>query len=179
MIIEFVAVIAIGFAAAGVAMLLRRATGNRLPRFATPAAAGLAMLGFTIWGEYSWYPRTAQALPADVPILSVHAEPSVFRPWTYLVPFVNRFSAVDLASARRNAALPDQVIVDVVLMGRHSASAKVPVMVDCAENRRADLVDGMAFDDTGALRDAHWHALGPDHPLIGHVCARPRDRRAR
>jgi len=169
-LIEWVATAAIGFGAAGVMLLLRIVTRRTLPRFATPAAAGLAMIGFVIWSEYSWFPRTVAALPPEVVVTGSHAEPSAFRPWTYVRPFVNRFSAVDRGSIRRNARVPGQIMIEILLFNRHGPTAKLPLLVDCDGHRRANIVDGVTFDANGAATDAEWHALEPDDPLIGAAC---------
>lgn len=170
MLIEWIGTVAIGFGAAGVVLLLRFVTRKALPRFALPAAAGLAMLGFTIWNEYSWFARTTAALPPEAVVTLSHAEPSAFRPWTYLSPFVSRFAAVDRAGIRRNERVPGQVLVEILLFNRHGPTAKVPVLVDCGGHRRADIADGITFDADGAPTNAEWHEMKPDDPLIGAVC---------
>jgi len=170
MLIEWIATVALGFGAAGVVMILRRFAGNAIPRFATPAAAGLAMLGFSIWSEYSWFPRTTAALPPEVVVTGSHAEASGFRPWTYVVPFVNRFSAVNRASIRRNERVPGQVMIDMLLISRHAPVVKLPLLIDCAGPRRADIVDGVTFDADGAAVGADWRPLAPDDLLAGAVC---------
>jgi hypothetical protein len=55
----FIAAIAVG----GVAMILRKLTGNRLPRWFVPFSAGLGMIGFSVWSEYDWYPRVSGNCP--------------------------------------------------------------------------------------------------------------------
>lgn len=167
---EIIAAIALGFGGAGIAMLLRRLSGGRIPPVAIPIAAGLAMLGFGIWSEYSWFDRQARALPDGIYVVSSVRESSAWRPWTWAWPYVTRFSAVNAAGARRNEALPGQVIADVYFVGRHVRAAKLTQLVDCPGERRADLVGEVRFDEMGRPKDAHWIHLSADDPLHRALC---------
>ena len=169
MLIELVAAVALGFAAAGVALLARRAI-PALPRFTVPAVAGLAMIGFGVWSEYTWYERTSATLPEGVEVASAPAESAFWRPWSYVAPLVVRFMAVDLASARRNEAAPDQVMVEVYIIARHGPRARVPVLLDCQGQRRADIADGLNLNSDGSVAESDWRAVAPDDPLIATVC---------
>ncbi len=170
MLIEFVAAVAVGFGAFGLAMLARRLTGNRLPRFVPPAAAGIGIIAFTIYGEYAWFGRTAAALPEGVEVARTAGEPAWFRPWTYAAPFVNRFSAVDVASARTNEALPGQVMVDLYLLARHTPTRKVRLLVDCVDGRQAVLPPDVSFDADGTPEGVDWVPIGRADPVRSIVC---------
>lgn len=171
MLIELIATFALGFAAAGVVMTLRRFAPVKLPRWSTPAAAGLAMIGFTLWSEYTWFSRTEAALPDSFEIVTRHEHSSMFRPWTQLAPYIDRFSAIDTQALRRNDQVPGQIMTEVLMVARHGGNAKLPVLIDCPGARRADLSDGMKFDATGSLVDADWHRLTSDDPLLKKVCS--------
>lgn len=170
MFYELMAVIAIGFGGAGIGMALRHLSGDAIPRFLTPALSGLGMFAFAIWAEYSWFARTAGGLPTGIEIVSASAETSAMRPWTYLAPMTTRFSAVDLAGARRNPAAPDQVMVEALLFERFRAIVRAPMLIDCAGARRADIADGAAFDAQGRVVDPDWGAPDATDPLIVTVC---------
>ncbi|TQV74406.1 hypothetical protein [Denitrobaculum tricleocarpae] len=171
MLMELIATFALGFCAAGVVMLLRRFTSGRLPRWSTPLAAGLAMISFTLWSEYTWFSRTEAGLPESFEVVTQHEHTSIFRPWTKLTPFVDRFSAIDKNALRRNEQVPGQVMAEVLMVARHTGNARLPVLIDCPGTRRADLSDGMEFDEAGALVDADWFQLTSDDPLLKTVCA--------
>lgn len=170
MLFELIATVAAGFAGAGAALLLHRLSARRLPRFIIPSAAGLAMFAYLIWSEYTWYQRTTEALPDSLVVFFRQTEQAVWRPWTYLSPVTERFAVVDRASTRRNEQVPGQVMVDVVLFARRAPVAKLPVLIDCIGLRRADIVDGVRFDEAGAVVGARWIALAPDDSLVGSVC---------
>lgn len=169
--LELVATVVFGVGAAGVVMLLRRLTPRLVPRFAVPAAAGLAMIGFTIWSEYAWFSRQTAALPPGVEVATTRAQPSPMRPWTYVLPFVSRFIAVDLNSALRHNAAPEQVLVTLYTFERYAPTGSAPILVDCAGNRRADIADGARFRDDGVVEGALWRDVAPADPLVSVVCA--------
>jgi hypothetical protein len=170
MFLELIATFAIGFGAAGVVLLANLMTGRRLSRAFVPLAAGAAMIAFTIWSEYSWYPRTKAQLPEDVLVVSVNESRALYRPWTYLSPYIDRFAAVDVARLLRNENLKDQVLVPMLFMGRWAPGAEIPIVVDCAGSRRAKLGDDMAFDDAGAVLNADWVSVEADDPILEAVC---------
>ena len=102
MFLELIGTIFAGFAFAGIVMVLNKLTGGRLPRWMTPVAAGLGMIGVTIASEYSWYDRTRDTLPEGMAVIQEVESRAFYRPWTYAVPFVDRFAAIDASSVRKN-----------------------------------------------------------------------------
>lgn len=169
--IELVAAVALGAAAAGVVMLLNRLVGGRLPRWATPAATGLAMIGYAVQSEYAWYPRTVAGLPEGVEVLTAVESDALWKPWTYAAPQVLRFAAVDAAGARTNPAAPGMVLAEVYVFERFAPTARAPVLVDCAERRQADVADGVPFDADGVPRPERWSPLPEGAPLLAALCA--------
>lgn len=170
MFLELIATFVFGFAAAGVVLLVNWMTGRRLPRWLMPVAAGAAMIGFAIWSEYNWYPRTAGQLPEEVVIVSTNESRAIYRPWTYVVPYIDRFSAIDTSRALTNEAQPGQVIVPMIFLGRWAPGSEIPVIVDCSGSRRAELADGISFDDSGAVAGARWIEVDETDPLLRAAC---------
>lgn len=170
MFFDFISTIAIGFCAAGIVLLLNHMLRGRLPRWLAPVAAGAAMIGFTIWSEYTWYPRTLLTLPEGIEVAETYEHSAFYRPWTYAKPFVNRFSAVDQATLRRNDQVEGQVMADIYLYTRWQQLARIPVLVDCAGSRMAELVAGAEFDENGAITDARWQDLAQEDALLTLSC---------
>ncbi len=83
---------------------------------------------------------------------------------------VTRFVAVDQASIQTHPDHPDQRIVDLVLYGRWTRTAKVPVLFDCAASQRADLVDGVEFGDGGEVVNAAWIPVSANDPVLRTAC---------
>ncbi|MEY8840711.1 hypothetical protein AB9K41_16945, partial [Cribrihabitans sp. XS_ASV171] len=119
--------------------MLGKLTGGRLPRWMTPVAAGLGMIAVTISSEYSWFSRTASALPDGLVVAQTVEKRAFYQPWTYVTPYVNRFVAADIATMQSHPENPDQKIAQLYFFGRWSAVEKMPVAFDCAGGRRAML----------------------------------------
>ncbi|WP_299963832.1 hypothetical protein [uncultured Roseobacter sp.] len=170
MFVELIATVVAGIACAGLALLLNRITGRRLPRWIMPVAAGLGMLGMTISNEYTWFERTAERLPEGVEVAFTVEEQSWLRPWTQAFPYTKRFVALDTGTARRNAALPDQRLADLYFFGRWSPVNQAPMLFDCAGARSALLIDGASFGTDGAVSDADWQSMPADDPILKRVC---------
>ncbi|MBS7457095.1 hypothetical protein [Coralloluteibacterium stylophorae] len=170
MLLEFVAILAAGFALAGIALTLNVLLRRRLPKWVVPASAGAGMLAMAIWLEYSWFERVTANLPQEVEVVSTNRLRAWYRPWTYVVPQVNRLIALDHRFDRRNPALPDQVLTRVLLLGRWEPSRQFGVVLDCAGARRADLTDEVAFAPDGGLAGARWIALPVDDALLRGAC---------
>ncbi|SET71426.1 hypothetical protein [Oceanicella actignis] len=168
MLIEFIAIVTAGLGAAGVVMALRRALG--LPGWATPAAAGLAMIGAQIWWDYDWRARALAALPPGAVVLSEVREGRWWKPWTLLAPPVARIVAVDAAGARTRPDAPGLKLAQGYLMGRAMPTVALPLIVDCPGARRADLAD-TPFGPDGMPLDPPWRPADPSDPLMRALCA--------
>ncbi|MEL6768907.1 MAG: hypothetical protein AAFP17_17140 [Pseudomonadota bacterium] len=170
MFIELIATVVAGIACAGVVMLVNPLVGRRLPKWVTPVAAGLGMLGMTISNEYSWFERTAAELPEGLEIATTVEERSWLRPWTQIQPYTKRFVAVDRVNAQTNENLPEQRLVSLYFFGRWSPVNTAPVLFDCAAGRSAILIDGAEFDEEGRVIDATWEAMAPEDPVLKMAC---------
>ena len=162
---NLIAVVVLGVAVAGSVMLVFKATGRKPPRWILPVAAGVAMLTYTFYNDYSWYSRTAGGLPDTVVVTDAYETSHPLQPWTYLVPFVDRFAAIDRESVVESPRRPDIVLADVILVQRYMPTRVAPMVFDCANGRRSDAVDVQGFDEAGDPIGARWRPLGEDDPL--------------
>lgn len=171
MFYELIATVFAGFAMAGVVMLLNHATRGRLPKWAMPVAAGLAMIAATIANEYGWFGRTVDGLPDGIEVIVTHENRAAFRPWTYAVPFVDRFVALDTLSVRTHPQQPDLRLVETLFMARWAAPETLTVVLDCAGGRRAALTGQERVDENGAVADAQWVTAEEGDPLLARGCS--------
>ncbi|MEP3675452.1 hypothetical protein [Sulfitobacter sp.] len=170
MFFELIGTIVAGVAAALLVWAINRTLKGRLPSWLVPVAAGAAMLAATISTEYSWFSRTQSNMPQGFVVTETVQESKFYRPWTYIKPFTTRFIAVDQATARSNPAFPDQRMVDLVIYGRWTRTAKIPALFDCAAHARADLVDGVDFGPDGEILNAVWLPMEADAPVLVAAC---------
>jgi hypothetical protein len=170
MFFELIAAMVAGLMAAGIVLVLNRITRGGLPKWAMPVAAGTAMIFFSIYMEYTWFDRTTSDFPEGVEIAFTHEARAAWRPWTYVWPLVDRFSAVDRASIRTHDAAPEQRMANLLLFARWAGPKVVPVIYDCAGPRMAPLLDTVEYDAQGAVSRADWAPVPADDPSFSIVC---------
>lgn len=95
MIWQLVAVFIFGFMFGGFAFLFRKLSKNRLPKWIIPIAAGVGMLGYQVYYNYTWYDFKLAQLPERAIVLGEQRSGEFFRPWSYIYPAVNHFSFID------------------------------------------------------------------------------------
>ncbi|MDO5622050.1 MAG: hypothetical protein Q4G24_11340 [Paracoccus sp. (in: a-proteobacteria)] len=159
---DILAMLAVGIGAAAAlyaALHAASKAGFDLPRWLLPAGIGLAMLGFTVWNEYTWFPRVRDQLPARVEVLEVGQGGKAWRPWAWLVPMVTRFTALDPAMVQQSEGLRQ---APVLLVERWQPTRQVTVQVDCAAGRQRMLA--ASGTPTG------WSDPAPADPLIRAMC---------
>ncbi|RVT83213.1 hypothetical protein DXV76_13245 [Rhodobacteraceae bacterium CCMM004] len=170
MFFELIGVILAGAAAALLFWAVNRALRGRMPSWGGPVLAGLTMLGVTIASEYGWADRTARAMPAGLEVAQTVEERTWWRPWTYVWPISTRFVAVDMSTVRTHPQQPGLRIVELIFFGRWTGTSKVPILIDCAEGRRADIADGVTFGADGAVEGVVWRAVPADDPVQRVAC---------
>ncbi|MCO8144098.1 hypothetical protein NHN26_02550 [Rhodovulum tesquicola] len=166
MFLELIASVAAGFGAGGLMFLLNRLSGQRLPRWSVPVAAGFAMLAYALWSEQSWAARTMAGLPEGLVEISRVEQSVPWKPWTYLLPQTTRLMAADIARAARREDAPEMRLVTLYFFARWQPARSAPVLVDCARPARADATEAALTDPRGA----DWRALSGDDPLVRAVC---------
>lgn len=168
MFFELIATFAAGVGAAGIALILNRLTGRRLPGGIVPVAAGIAMLGYAVWSEMTWADRTTAALPEGIEVVEVIEERIFWKPWTYISPQASRFVAVDRANSRENSQVPGTLMVDLYFHARWQPVARISQLVNCQTSARADVTE-TAIASPNEVKN--WISLGKDDPLILTLCA--------
>lgn len=168
MLLTLLGALSVGVFAACVAFIIRRFLGVNA-RFLIPLSAGAAMLGFTLWNDYTWFDRTVAVLPGSVVVTGTFESTNPMQPWTLVVPYVNRFSAMNLASVSANDSDPAIRRAQVFLVARFQPTFATWQAFDCAGNRRADL-GGETLDARGLPDDAAWLPLAPDDPMLVAAC---------
>lgn len=170
MFLELIAVIFAGIAVAGVVMLVNASSGGRLPRWLAPVAAGLAMIGVTVASEYGWYSRTVAGLPAGLEVAETVERHSLYRPWTYVFPYTERFVALDRSTRRSHPAQPDQHLVETYFFGRWAPIGQLSTLLDCAGWKRAVISGETGFLPGGDTSGLDWVSPPADDGLLTTLC---------
>lgn len=140
-----------------------RKAGLALPRWTMPAGIGAAMLVFTIWNEYTWFPRVRDQLPDRVQIIETGQGGKAWRPWAFVFPLTTRFAALEplMEAPEDGGALR----VRILLIERWQPTRFVTLDLDCAGARqRMVAADGTTLD---------WERVGEeDEPVLQAACTR-------
>ncbi|PTW51606.1 hypothetical protein [Rhodovulum kholense] len=170
MYIELIAIIVAGIGTGGLVLVVNRLTGRRLPRFAVPLAAAVAMLAYALWSEHTWGARTVASLPEGVVEVTHVDETIAWKPWTLVAPVTTRLMAANLIGAQSRPDAPEVRLVELYLLARWHAARTVTVLIDCAAPARAEATDATLTDP--AVAD--WQPLAPGDPLVRAICV-PQD----
>lgn len=168
MFFSLISTIVLGIAVAGSMMLVNHLAGGRLPRWLAPAAAGIAMLVYTIWTDYDWSARVARGLPGGLEVIETYETSNLLQPWTLVKPRINRMVALDRPSIEANANAPRYRKASLYLFARYQPPRELRQIYDCETGRRIDLLPSETVDPT-EIPEAAWEKL-VDDPIAREVC---------
>lgn len=95
MIWHLIAVFIMGLCAGGIMFLLRKLSRNRLPKWLISVSAGVAMIGYLAYYDYTWFEFKSGQMPSDTIIVSTQQNKSFLRPWSYIRASTNAFTVFD------------------------------------------------------------------------------------
>lgn len=170
MFIHLIATLALGGLAAAFVFAFARTIGWKKPGVAYPIAVALGMLSYSVYDEYSWFSRSSGELPGRLEVVRTYATSLPYQPWTYALPRVYRYDAADLASLRTNPTAPGQRLVLMKRITRNTSTVDVPIIVDCAKDRYAELTTATEFGDDGLPKNADWRSLTDHEALRRTIC---------
>jgi hypothetical protein len=130
-----------------------------IPRWATSALAGAGLIVTAAYMEYSWFTRVTGALPPEFVVANEETTASPLRPWTYVVPLVSRFAAIDTSKLARHPERNELIVAPVFGFARWENPQNALMVFDCAGSRRVPVTEGMSIDANGTLTGAEWQVL--------------------
>jgi hypothetical protein len=168
--LELLAAIICAFCLGGIAYGVRRKRQDRLPQWIVPLAAAVGLIGYTVWSEYSWYPRVAAELPDGVEVVWAERAPNALRPWTFLAPLTARFLAMDTRTLAVHPSNKDLVLAQVYGFARWRGVEDGFLVVDCAGSRQVRLTETARITDAGELTGAEWVPMAPEDDIRKVAC---------
>ncbi|WP_366653865.1 hypothetical protein [Fodinicurvata sp. EGI_FJ10296] len=168
MLLTILSTVSIGIVAAILVIAFRRMVAKPTAGWLPIIGAGIAMLVFHVWTDYTWFRSVARTLPASVIVVETATGASPFEPWTLIAPPVKRFAAVDRATIVRPADSPSLAVVDVMLVQRFGSMVLQRQIYDCVNPQRLDAVE--PGDTTVLTRPNTWTAIDPNDPIRRVVC---------
>ncbi len=167
MIWELLATVFAGLGAAGIIMGLRMII-KKIPKWTVPASAGLGMLLFQIYSEYTWFEHTESLLPQGTVVVAKVDDVVYHKPWTKFIPLVERFIAADVRNAQKNQQHPSLVQVELYFFERRMSAHHLSIVIDCTHKRQANF-DPNLTPATGT-DDTRWTQTRYTENLVTLVC---------
>lgn len=156
---DLVATVFAGLGAAGIAYGIRGLTLKKAPNWIIPVFAGLGMMGYQVYIEYTWFEHMQSRLPANTEVVSTVEDQVFWRPWSYAAPQITRFTVLDKASISRGVAGNDDVVQFVMYRFKSSYGDRVAekaYLLNCQSKELVPLsgagepeIDGMKLLPTG------------------------------
>ncbi|WP_417583444.1 hypothetical protein [Nitrincola sp.] len=162
---NLVATVFAGLGAAGIALLLRSITRNKLPKWIIPVFAGAGMLGYQIYYEYSWFDHQQGRQPEGSVVISSERGEVFWRPWTYFYPMTVAFTVVDTKNLVKHetedATLVEFILyrfekkhIDLVTHRAHLLNCDTAEVLPMTEARQADITRLRTLDTSDTLYKA-------------------------
>lgn len=124
------------------------------------------MLGYLVYGEYTWYDHKLSQLPEEAIVVDTENEGILWRPWTFVFPYVTAFSTVDVKSISQDTGNPDIVRFTLYRFEQKLADA-VSHRIHIMNCNTRELVP---LGSDGTPRVDNMKVLAPDDPLAQTVC---------
>ncbi len=169
MLWTIIAVAVSGLGAAGIALLLRKLSGNRLPKWLIPVFAGAGMLAYQISWEYSWFEHQSARQPEGALVVATEQNPEIWRPWTFHFPMTNAYTVLD--TTRIDKRLVDNDTVASFMLYRFEKQ-HVDRVVPQAYLLNCTTAELVPLNNPSQTDTQKMKRLEPDDALYSAVCGK-------
>jgi hypothetical protein len=156
MALELFAAIIAAVALGGIVHLLRRLTGSLLPKWSVTVAAGIGLIGTTIYLEYDWFNRVSAELPEGVEVVWYAEEIMTLRPWTLIAPITTKFVAMDRRQVVQHPNNDALRMAKLFNFGRWRPVTDALMVFDCTQGKQILVSEGVTIGEDGTLNGAEW-----------------------
>ena len=171
MIWEFVATISAGLGAAGIMMMIRLFV-KKLPKWLVPAAAGLGMIGFQVYSEYTWFDHTRSLLPASAMVVAEVPESTFYKPWSYVKPQVLKFVAIDSTKTASVGESGQVLQTNLYFFERRMSAQTWPILINCQTRLQANAPQQNNGEPLSVDADA-WSKTDYSEKIALAICPKP------
>ena len=171
MIWEFVATLSAGIGAAGIMMMIRLFI-KKLHKWLVPAAAGLGMIGFQVYSEYTWFSHTRSLLPESAVVLAEVPENAFYKPWSYIKPQVLKFVAIDTAKTAPGGESGQVLQTNLYFFERRMSAQTWPILINCQTRLQANAPQQNNGEPLSVDADA-WSKTDYSEKIALAICPKP------
>lgn len=165
MIWEWIATLFAGLGAAGIVLGLKLIF-KKMPKWAVPASAGLGMILFQVYSEYTWYNHTRSLLPAGTEVVAEIPDTAFYKPWSYIKPQVLKFVAVDTAKTLPVNGDNRIIQANLYFFERRMSANTWPVLIDCDKKLQANVKN----IENGIPQPDSWNKTPYTENIAAAVC---------
>lgn len=167
MLWTIIAIVVAGLGAAGIALLLRKLTRNKLPKWIVPLFGGLGMLGYQVFYEYSWFEHQLQRQPPESVVVASESGQVFWRPWSLFVPMTTAFTVLDTRSLVRQT-VEGSVIAEFMLY--RFEKQHIDHVAHQEHLLNCDTAELLPLDAQKQPQLAQLKRISKDDPLYRQVC---------
>lgn len=171
MTFELLAALIAAISFGGMIHLLRRYTGERLPKWSVAAAGGIGLIATTIYLEYDWFNRVSAELPQGIQVVWHEEEVMALRPWTMFAPITTRFVAMNVAQIAQHPSNKELRLAKLYNFGRWRPVTDALMVFDCARKRQILVSEGVEITEDGELKGAEWVTASDEDGFQAAACA--------
>ncbi|NVK18942.1 MAG: hypothetical protein HWE30_09620 [Methylocystaceae bacterium] len=144
----------------------------QLPKFLLPMIAGITLFSFNIYMSYSWFDRMVASYDDDIIVQQEYRTSSIFAPWTFLVPRVSHFVAIN--AKKEPYQIPETDVVEgaLVMIQEYADPMNLTVYADCANEQVGMLPTNQVPTDKNPLDVVQWTAKKEFPYLIEYYCSK-------
>lgn len=132
------AMIVAAFLFAGLAMPIK-IFYKKTPKWFIPFMAGLGMMSYQVFSEYTWFDNTKSKLPEGSVVVASVPTTTWFRPWSYIKPQIFQFVVLDTANVTAIDEKTKQA--QVYFFERQLPAQKLDVLFDCQKDVQTYVVN--------------------------------------
>ncbi len=135
---DITAMVFAGFLFAGLAMPIK-IFYKKTPKWFIPVMAGLGMMSYQVYSEYSWYDDTVAKLPEGSVVVASVPKSVWFRPWSYIKPQIFQFVVLDGANVKVvNESIKQ---AQVYFFERRLPAQRLDVLFDCQQGVQTYMIN--------------------------------------
>lgn len=165
---NLVATVFAGLGAAGIALAIRSLTRKKAPKWIIPVFAGLGMMAYQVYIEYTWFDHMKSRLPAEAEVVSTQSHSTWWRPWSYVLPQITSFTVLDRQSIERQSTDQGEVTRFILYRFRDTYGGRVSEGIHLANCSTGELVP---VTNQGMPLVEQMRKLPPDNTLRRAVCS--------
>lgn len=158
MLWEIIATASAGIGAAGIALVIRFLF-KKSPKWLVSVFAGMGVLLFAIYSEYSWASYTQSRLPQGSVVVAEIPHTAFYKPWSYIKPQILQFVVADKTGVQSLDNQPHIKQVPLYFFERRMKAHQLTILVNCQSQ-----------EQTSQINSNDWSKLTYTQNIIKAVC---------